>query len=251
MVFAGCAKVPFTGRSALMLMSKEQEIAMGDEAYAQLLKESKIAGEGNEVKNRDAALIKKVGEKIAAIADKPEYKWEFVLIDDSSTVNAFCLPGGKVAFYTGILPLCADENGIAVVMSHEIGHAVARHGAERMSQGMLADAAGQVLANVVHATSTARGSVIMNAYGLATNLGVMLPFSRQHEYEADFIGICLMAKAGYDPSAALGFWKRMSELSKGNIPEFLSTHPSDEKRVAEIERRLPEALKFGTTGTHR
>lgn len=249
LLFSSCATlpmvplpytVPFTNRTSVLAVSSEQEVSLGVKAFDELKATSKFSNNQAQVQ-----LLEKVGKKISAVADRPEYKWEFVLIDDSSTVNAFCLPGGKVAFYTGILPLCRDENGIAVVMGHEIAHAVARHGAERMTDQGFIDIIGKYIDEKTGKLSPEKQKMVLGAYGLAANLGVMLPFSRKHEYEADYIGLILMAKAGYDPSVAVGFWQRMSEMSGGGkVPEFISTHPSDEKRIENIKQKLPEVLPY-------
>ena len=231
---AGCATVQYTKRKTILLITQEQETSLGNEAFTQVTSESKLSSDLNQT-----AIIKKVGSKISAVADKPDFQWDFILIEDTGTVNAFCLPGGKVAFYTGILPLCQDENGIAVVMGHEIAHAIARHGAERMSQGMVTDMVGNLLTEAVAAKTPEAQKAILNGYGMATSIGILLPFSRKHEYEADYIGTILMAKAGYDPRTAVEFWKRMLQHSQGSsMPEFLSTHPNDLKRIAELERRI-------------
>jgi len=239
---AGCATVEYSERSALMLVSEEDEIILGKDAFTQIREEAVISAdkEWTEVLNR-------VGEKIAAAADKPEYDWEFLLIEGDTMVNAFALPGGKVAFYTGILPVCENETGVAVVMGHEVAHALARHGAERMSQGMVAGLIGSLLqAAVSNKTPEAQRS-ILNGYGYAATVGVILPFSRKHESEADYIGLILMAKAGYNPKEAIRFWERMSGLSSGEKPpEFLSTHPHDEKRIQALKEALPEAMEYYT-----
>ncbi len=239
---AGCATVEYSERSALMLVSEEDEIILGKDAFTQIREEVVISAdkEWTEVLNR-------VGEKIAAAADKPEYDWEFLLIEGDTMVNAFALPGGKVAFYTGILPVCENETGVAVVMGHEVAHALARHGAERMSQGMVAGLIGSLLqAAVSNKTPEAQRS-ILNGYGYAATVGVILPFSRKHESEADYIGLILMAKAGYNPKEAIRFWERMSGLSSGEKPpEFLSTHPHDEKRIQALKEALPEAMEYYT-----
>ncbi|MFH1282249.1 MAG: M48 family metallopeptidase [bacterium] len=224
------------------MISVDEEIALGEEAFKQVLKEAKLS---NDQEKKD--LIQRVGNKLAAVADQPKYNWEFILIDEPNTVNAFALPGGKVAFYTGILPLCKDEAGIAVVMGHEFAHAIARHGAERMSQGMVAGLVGNALSAAVANKTPEAQRAVLDGYGLATNLGVLLPFSRKHEYEADRIGLILMAKAGYHPQAAPDFWKRMLQYSTGQKPpEFLSTHPNDEKRIQELEGHLSEAMQYYT-----
>ncbi len=236
----GCSSVEYVNRKSTAFIPENQEIALGEEAYGQVLAENELSNDADQT-----AVLNRVGTRIAAIAERPQYDWEFALIEDPETVNAFALPGGKVAFYTGILPLCGNENGIAVVMGHEVGHVLARHGAERMTQGIATGLAGSALQIAVANKSPAAQTAILSGYGLATTTGVLLPFSRKQEYEADYIGLLLMAKAGYDPREALTFWGRMIELSGGqHPPEFLSTHPSSEKRVKQMEKHLPEAMEY-------
>jgi len=171
------------------------------------------------------------------------YKWEFNLIDEN-TVNAWCMPGGKVAFYTGIMPICQNETGVAVVMGHEVAHAIARHGNERMSQ-ILATQLGGIVLTVALADKPQETQQLFHlAYGVGTQVGVMLPFSRLHESEADHMGLMFMAMAGYDPQEAPKFWNRMNALSKHRPPEFLSTHPNPEKRASNLKALMPEALKL-------
>jgi predicted Zn-dependent protease len=183
-----------------------------------------------------------VGQRIAAAADKPEYKWEFNVIQGKE-INAFALPGGKVAFWEGIMPVAQDDAGIAVIMGHEVAHALARHGAERMSQAMGAQALGELLSLGVGKVNPGLREDFLKLYGLGASVGVLMPWGRAQESEADRIGLSLMAKAGYDPMAALAFWERMSKASGAKPPEFLSTHPSDETRMAQIRAWLPEARK--------
>ncbi len=172
------------------------------------------------------------------------FQWEFNLIQDDKTVNAWCMPGGKVAFYTAILPICKDENGIAVVMGHEVAHAIANHGRERMSHGLIEQMGLGTLSAALGQNPSATNQLFMQAVGMGSNLG-MLKFSRTHESEADHIGLIFMAMAGYDPHNAPIFWRRMVEMNKGEKPpEFLSTHPSDETRIQDLEKWLPEAMGF-------
>ena len=235
---AGCQSVPYTGRSRVLLVGEDEEAALGAEAYAEALKGARLSA------NREQAdLVRRVGERIAAVADRPDFRWEFRLIEDDRTPNAWCLPGGKVAFYTGILPLCRDEDGIAVVMGHEVAHAIARHGAERMTQGILVNFGGAALDTLLANRPAETRALYAEAYGFGAAVGVMLPFSRDHESEADRIGLILMAKAGYDPSHALGFWKRMEEASGGSaggLSVFFRTHPTDADRQRRIREWLPE-----------
>jgi predicted Zn-dependent protease len=238
---AACQTVPFTGRKHLVLIPDDQEQQLGLTQYEQTLKSSRLSTDQAQV-----ALVRRVGERIAKAADKPDYKWEFNVIDDPKTVNAWCLPGGKVAVYTGLLPITQDEEGLAVVLGHEIAHALARHGSERMSQGLLAQMGGAALSVALANKPEQTQQLAQAAYGAGAQVGVLLPFSRQQESEADRIGLILMAKAGYDPHAAVPFWRRMQKASGGGdgTPEFLRTHPGDEKRIGAIERELPEALKY-------
>ena len=189
--------------------------------------------------------MQQVGKRIAAAANKPDYQWEFTVIDDPKQANAFCLPGGKVAVYTGIFPIAKDEAGLATVIGHEVAHALARHGAERMSTSMALQAAGMAVAVAAGGQSAATQQAIMSAYGLGAQVGVALPFSRSQESEADRIGLILMAKAGYDPEAAVGLWQRMEQNSNGKgPPAWLSTHPSESTREQDIRGWIAEARQY-------
>ncbi len=240
-LFAGCRTVPYTGRHQLLLVPPAEEQQLGLSAYEQTLKQSKLSTDPAQV-----AQVRRVGERIAAAANRPDYKWEFNVIDDPKTVNAWCLPGGKVAVYTGILPLTQDDNGLAVVLGHEVSHALARHGAERMSEGMLASFGGVALSVLMRDKPESAQQLYGAAYGLGVTAGVVLPHSRRQESEADHIGLILMAKAGYDPRTAIGFWQRMKAKSgsQAGIARYLSDHPTDEQRIKDIERWMPEALKY-------
>lgn len=233
-----CETVPYTERRQLVLIPEDQEIAIGSKAYDQILDEAKTSNDPDATR-----LVRRVGSRIAQVADKDDYQWEFRVIEDDKTANAFALPGGKVAVYTGLLPITQDEDGLAVVMGHEIAHALARHGAERMSQTELANLVGAGLLELVNAGDPRTVSLVRAAYGASAQVGFLLPYGRKQESEADRIGLILMAKAGYDPRRAIRFWERMAQQSKGSPPEMLSTHPSDERRVRQIEQWLPEALK--------
>ncbi len=244
---SACATVPGTGRSQLSLVDDGELNAMAATQYSQMMKQGPLS------KNKkDTAMIKNVGAKISKAAatfltengmaaDIPNYNWEFNLIE-STDVNAFCMPGGKVAFYTGILPYAKGEDGVAVIMGHEVAHAIAHHSRERASQQLMTQLGATALSIGlgVGGASQLTGDMAMAAYGLGSQVGIMLPYSRAHEHEADRIGLYLMAMAGYDPDAALDFWKRMSEGKKEGS-DFLSTHPADSKRIADIEKLLPEA----------
>ena len=249
LLLLGCATVPITGRSQLSMIKNSELIPMSFQQYEEVLKANEISEN-----NTQATLIKKVGVKIQkaveAYLEKEEqsevlndFEWEFNLIEDE-TVNAWCMPGGKVAFYTGILPVCQGEKGIAVVMGHEIAHAIANHGRERMSQGMITNG---LLASLSFATqnqSALTRDILLQSVGAGTQMGI-LKFSRKHESEADRMGLVFMAIAGYNPEAAPGFWERMAEMSDGpDTPEWVSTHPSNERRIQDLKKHLPEALEY-------
>jgi predicted Zn-dependent protease len=244
-----CSVVPLTGRKQLNLLPESEMIAMGFSNYSDFMKENPPSAD-----KINAAAVKEVGGKIAAsvtryfadnnLSDRLEgYKWEFNLVKDSSA-NAWCMPGGKVVVYTGILPLTVDKNGLAVVMSHEIAHAVARHGNERMSQEMLTQLGGMALSEAVKEKPQETQTIFMSAYGIGANVGVLLPYSRSHELEADKLGLIFMAMAGYDPQTAIPFWERMAAKGGAKPPEFLSTHPADQTRINKIKAALPEAQKY-------
>ena len=212
---------------------------MGATAYQQTLSEETLST--NQPYNE---MVDRVGQRIATVANRPDYEWEFRLIA-SPTQNAFCLPGGKVAVYEGILPICQNEAGLAVVMSHEIAHALARHGGERMSQGYLVNGLETALSVITQNQDAVVRERMSKAYGIASKYGFVLPYSRKHESEADQMGLLLMAKAGYDPSEAPAFWERFGAAQQGQKPpEFLSTHPADERRASELRELLPQAIKL-------
>ncbi len=239
-LLSGCATAPVTGRSQLILMSEQQEMALGLQSYNQVLSQNRISQDP-----AINAMVKRVGNRIAAAANKPSYNWEFTVIDADDTANAFALPGGKVAIYTGILPYTKDEAGLAFVLAHEVGHALARHGGERMSEQLLIQLGQQGLNIAIANKSPEAIEAINMGYGIASTVGLALPFSRIQEYEADNIGIILMAKAGYDPRKAPEFFERMmKKSSSGAPPEFLSTHPADENRLRRLNSLIPEALQY-------
>lgn len=245
-----CATVPVTGRKQLSLVSSGEINQMAAQQYAEVIKTGPLSTD-----QQQTQLIKKVGTKIQKAVEQymaekgmsdqlAGFAWEFNLIKDDQTVNAWCMPGGKVAFYTAILPICKDEEGIAVVMGHEVAHAIANHGRERMSQGLLAEFGLSTIGAAMGQNPTATQQIFMQAVGMGTNVG-MLKFSRSHESEADNMGLIFMAMAGYDPSSAPKFWERMATLSGGQQPpEFLSTHPSHETRIKDLEGWIPEAMKY-------
>ena len=243
-----CQKAPGTARDQLIYISEEKEIALGLSAFREILKNARLSTDP-----KVTLMVNRVGQRIAKAANKPEYVWEFAVIEDDEQINAFALPGGKVAVFTGILSFTKTEGGLATVMAHEVAHALQRHGAERYSRGIL-EQIGQLGA----LAGAAAGGIdpglaigAMSAYGV----GVALPNSREQETEADFIGLRLMAKAGYDPREAVPFWERMSGCprkmigrfcfrSQSSIPEFLSTHPSDVTRINQIEAWIPQAMRY-------
>ncbi|HWP58245.1 MAG TPA: M48 family metallopeptidase [Candidatus Acidoferrales bacterium] len=232
LLLSACATTPYTGRSQLLLVSEAQEASLGEEAYRHILRDS-VPVDHPEAER----IVRKVGERIARVADRPDYKWEFRVINDPEMANAFAVPGGKVAVYTGIFPVARDENGLAVVLGHEIAHALLRHPGERLSQQQLL-ALGLGVAGAAGVSPS-----VLQALGLGAGVGVILPFGRSQESEADHVGLILMAKAGYDPRSALELWERMERKERGSPPEFLSTHPSYETRMQQLRAWMPEALK--------
>ncbi len=249
LLFMACATVPLTGRRQLTLVSESEMIALSLTQYGDFLKSNKVSTNKNNVD-----MVKRVGQRISKAVETymaqqglssylEGYKWEFNLIEDSN-VNAWCMSGGKVVVYTGILPLTKNEAGLAVVMGHEIAHAVARHGSERMSEQMLAQGANTALSVALAQKPQQTQQWAMAAFGLGAQYGVLLPFSRKHEYEADYMGLIFMSMAGYDPNESIAFWQRMSEQGGSKMPEFLSTHPVDVNRIAKLREKMPEALKY-------
>ena len=237
LLLAGClAKAPVTQRNQMIFISPAQEKEMGAKSYNEFLKTAKISTDKAQTER-----IRRVGARIAKAANKPDYKWEFNLIDEDK-VNAWCMPGGKVVVYTGILKLIENDDQLATVMSHEIAHALARHGAERMSQQELVGGLQKLGSVLLNAKAPQYTNLFNTAYGYTAQIGVMLPFSRKQEYEADEIGMHLMHKAGYNIDEAIKFWQNMQKASKGAPPEFLSTHPSDAHRIQKI-KEIVAALK--------
>ena len=244
LALAGCNTVPVTGRHQLNFISSDQEMQLGLTSFDQLKKETAIS--------HDPALnaqVQRVGKRIAAVAGKdlPKAQWEFVVFE-SKEANAFCLPGGKVGVYTGILPITKDDDGLATVLGHEIGHAVAHHGASRMSEAVVRQGVGELAGAYVGTTQYAQyQNTFMSLYGIGSQVVVELPYSRTQESEADHIGIVYMARAGYDPKAAVAFWQRFAAYNdqQGNknnfLTKFLSTHPVDSTRIKQLQDWLPEA----------
>ncbi|MCF6153757.1 MAG: M48 family peptidase [Candidatus Brocadia sp.] len=248
--FVGCSTVPITGRKQLSFIPQNQLIISSADSYRQLISESKLSGDAQKTQ-----MVVDVGRRIASSAEEfmrengmekeiQNYHWEFKLIEDDKTVNAFCMPGGKIAVYTGILPVTRDEDGLAVVMGHEVAHALANHGGERMSQLLIVQMGATSLSAALSGQPEQTRQLLMQAFGLGANVGVLLPYSRSHELEADHIGLILMARAGYDPRTAIPFWQRMNNLGGERPPEFLSTHPEPERRIQDLQNELPEAMKY-------
>ncbi len=235
----GCRSAPLTGRKQLIMFPEQTEIDMGTQAFSEVLN-----GQSDSGPSPYGDMVTEVGLRLAAESGRTDYKWE-VRVVRSNEQNAYCLPGGKIVVYEGILPVCKNEAGLAVVMSHEVAHVLARHGGERMSQQAAVNGAQQVLSVFTQNQDQVKRDLWMKAYGVASNYGVILPYSRKHEMEADHIGLMLMSKAGYDPSEAPRFWTRFAQATaaSGQTPEFMSTHPSDDRRASELEKLLPEALK--------
>ena len=251
-LLAACETTPVTGRSQIMLVSENEERQMGLQAYRQVLAKEPLSNNAQAI-----ALVEKVGRRIAAAAERPpaemwrapNYRWEFKVIEKNEP-NAFCLPGGKVAVYTGLLPITRTAAGLAAVIGHEVAHALARHGAERMSDQMVASVGTAAVAATLAATVSGRSQAylpaMMAALGAGATVGFILPMSRAQESEADRIGLVLMALAGYDPHAAIGVWERMRAASSGRPgqPEWLSTHPADTTRISNIRGWVDEAMRY-------
>jgi len=244
-----CTKVPITGRKQLKLLPDSMMAEMGQTNYAAFLKENPAVSPPT----RQSAEVTAVGLRISKAVEKymkdnnlshkiAGYKWEFNVVD-SKEVNAWCMPGGKVVVYTGILPLTKDDAGLAVVMGHEIAHAIADHGNERMSQELAVQAAGIGLQVFMQTKPQATQDIFMSSFGVGSQLGI-LAYSRQHELEADKLGLVFMAMAGYNPERAVSFWQEMAKMGGNKPPEIVSTHPSDERRIAQIQAFLPEAKKY-------
>ncbi|MCJ7664125.1 MAG: M48 family metallopeptidase [Desulfobacterales bacterium] len=247
---AACATVPLTERKSLSLIPNSELVSLSNDEYAKVLKESKLSTDQQKVQ-----MVTRVGKRIATAAEGflqesgagekiKDYKWEFKVIEDDKTVNAWCMPGGKVAVYTGILPVTKNETGLAVVLGHEVAHAIAEHGNERMSQALVVQLGGAALSVALAKQPEETTQLFMAAYGVTANVGALLPYSRLHESEADRIGLTLMAKAGYDPHEAVRFWQAMSQQGGSRPPTLLSTHPAPESRIGKIKSYIPEAMRY-------
>lgn len=249
-LFYSCATVPLTGRKQLSLVSNDEIIQQSSAEYQKVLAESKLSNDQQQV-----AMVRNVGVRIQKAVETymaqkglssqlAGFNWEFNVIQDDKTVNAWCMPGGKVAFYTAILPICKDESGVAVVMGHEVAHAIANHGRERMSEAMLANGLMSGLSVAMGQNPTLTQQLLMQSLGIGANVA-MLKFSRTDESEADHIGLIFMAMAGYDPNEAPKFWERMESVGGGQAPpEFLSTHPSHSTRIKDLKKWIPEAMSY-------
>lgn len=247
-----CSKNPITGRSQAKLVPESELRSMATTEYQQFLSENKVISSSS---NRDAEMVTRVGQRITKAVqefyaqngraqDLEGYQWEYKLVD-SKEVNAWCMPGGKIVVYTGLLPITQNEAALAAVMGHEVAHAVFYHGNERMSQGLIQQLGGTALSVALANKPAATQNVFMSAYGLGSQVGVLLPFSRKHELEADHYGLIFAAMAGYNPQEAIALWQRMEKASGGQAPpEFMSTHPSEGRRIDQLEKYMPEALKY-------
>lgn len=249
-LFQACSVVPLTGRKQLSLLPESEMISMSLTNYSDFMKENPVVTDKNK-----SDMVKEVGSNISAAVIKyftdnnlisrlDGYQWEFNLVNNDSIPNAWCMPGGKVVVYSGILPYTQDRNGLAVVLSHEIAHAIARHGNERMSQQLLTQYGSVALNEIIKEKPEQTRNIFNSAYGIGSQFGLMLPYSREHELEADKLGLIFMAMAGYDPQSAVGFWERMSSMGGDKPPEFMSTHPSDANRIRKINEAMPEAMKY-------
>lgn len=245
-----CSKNPLSGKKQLKLLPESELQSMATTEYKQFLSTTKVVGNTN---NRDAEMVTRVGQRIVRAVeayyaeigktgDLAGYKWEVNLVEDK-TVNAWCMPGGKIVVYTGILPITQNEAALAAVMGHEVSHALLQHGNQRMSQGILQQLGGVALSVAVANKPQETQNLFLGAYGAGSQVGVLLPFSRKHELEADRFGLIFSAMAGYNPQEAIALWERMQKASAGQSPpEFLSTHPAEERRIEQLKKYMPEAL---------
>ncbi|KPJ60891.1 MAG: peptidase M48 [Latescibacteria bacterium DG_63] len=250
LLLPSCSTVPLTGRRQLNVLPGSTVLSMSFQQYDEFLKTNKLSTDENQTK-----MVKTVGRRIQGaveqyLAEKnlseelKGYDWEFNLVE-SEELNAWCMPGGKVVVYTGLLPVTSDETGLAVVMGHEIAHAVAKHGNERMSQALVTQMGGMALSKAMEKKPEQTRQLWMAAFGVGAQLGVILPYSRLHESEADHLGLIFMAMAGYDPREAVDFWERMAQQKGGGAPpELLSTHPSDETRIRQLKALVSEAMRY-------
>jgi predicted Zn-dependent protease len=246
----GCAVAPITGRKQLLVIPADQMLSLSAQSYSEVLKTTKTSTNQQYINQ-----VRSVGVKLTAAVEKfmqqqgksealQGYQWQYNVLQ-SKEANAWCMPGGQIAFYEGIMPICQDENGIAVVMGHEIAHAVAQHGNERMSQQLALQLGGMALSEALSKKSETTQQIALAAFGAGSQLGVMLPYSRTHEYEADELGLYFMAMAGFDPRTAPSFWERMiAEAGGSRPPEFLSTHPDPANRIQALKRKMNKAMQY-------
>lgn len=251
-VVISCSTVAITGRNQLNIIPSSEMLATSFQQYDEFMNANKISSNTN-----DSRMVKRVGQNVQNAVQRyfaannmtdrlAGYDWEFNLIE-SPDINAWCMPGGKVVVYTGILPLTQNESGLAVVMGHEIAHAVADHGSERMSHVLLTQLGGMALSEALSSQPQQTSDLLLGLYGIGTQVGVILPYNRTQESESDRLGLIFMAMAGYNPNVAVDFWERMAAEKQGQEPiEFLSTHPSDRTRIEDIKTYLPEAMKYFT-----
>ena len=251
LMLSGCSSVPLTGRKQILLVSDQDILSSSLTQYSDYIKGAKKSSS-----SKKSALVSRVGQRIAKATEDylrnngleselKNFAWEFNLVQDNQ-LNAFCMPGGKIVVYEGLLNIVSSEDELAVVVGHEVAHAVAKHSNERMSQQIMAQYGMSIVNAAVSKRSAAVRQMAGTVFGLGAQYGVMLPFSRKHESEADLMGLVLMTMAGYNPDVAVGFWQKMSAGSQGKVPEIMSTHPSDQRRIADIQRALPDIkAKFG------
>lgn len=248
-LLSSCGSVPLTGRKQILLVSDSELVAASLTQYNDYIQTATLSTD-----RAKTAKVEQVGQKIAAATEAylrqnglerelANFQWEFKLVKDNQ-VNAFCMPGGKIVVFEGLLPLTTSDDELAVVIGHEVAHAVAKHSNERMSQQLLAQYGSAIVNEALSTRSSAIQTIGNTVFGLGAQLGVMLPYSRQQEYEADYMGMILMTLAGYNPESSISFWQKMAAGGSGGTAEFLSTHPSDTNRIAEIQRRLPEMAKY-------
>jgi predicted Zn-dependent protease len=244
-----CSTVPLINRKQVLLVPQSELLAMSSASYREFLDTNEVA-----YSTKDAERIQTIGNNISTSVESfltekglenriLQFSWEFNLVNDP-TPNAWCMPGGKVVFYSGIIPYCETDEGIAVVMAHEIAHAVARHGNERMSQNLMVSMGGMALNEFINEKPEETKQLFLSAFAIGSQVGVLLPYSRKHEYEADKLGLIFMAMAGYNPEEAVNFWERMMNSGGVKPPEFLSTHPADKNRIEAMQKAMPEAMKY-------
>lgn len=240
-LFINCYQAPVTGRTQFIIISDEMASQMGVTAFQEVVKKEGISGNSN---YNEA--VRRVASRITKVAETPKYNWEYKVIKGDNTINAFALPGGKIGVYTGILPIAKNDAGLATVLAHEVGHVAAKHGAERVSAGVLAQLGAAGLNVALRNKDPETVNAVMQAFGIGVGVGAILPFSRAQESEADRIGLIYMAKAGYDPRESVAFWQRMANATKGKstTPQFLSTHPGADTRISNLKKWMPEALQY-------